>query len=160
MRERRHRRLQRLCDGNVVEDLELAGAHIGAAVAEFQDVLELASEKIKIDIVGDGADQLQREEPHRKREAVRQLHGYDVAASDADAAEELGASLDLALELSIGDAAAGIGEHLAVGMRAGPLLDYLEEALVQPQPGRSILRPKLALQHGRKLHILLPYAPH
>src|SRR5207244_11876031 len=69
----------------------------------------------------DLADQLQREEHHRKRDAVRQLHGYDVAASDADAAEELGASLDLARELSIGDAAAGIGEHLAVGMRAGPL---------------------------------------
>ena len=71
---------------DVVEALERGRADEGAAAREAQDVVELAHAEVGVDLVGDGADQLEREEDDRKGDAVRQLDGDDVAALDADAA--------------------------------------------------------------------------
>ena len=124
--------LQLTRHGDVVEALELARADEGAAAREAQDVVELAHAEIRVDLVGDGADQLQRKEDDREVDPVRQLDGDDVAALDADAAQEGGAALDLVLQPAVGDAAPGVGENLAVGMRRGPRAQDFEERLVGP----------------------------
>ena len=108
--------------GHVVEALERVGADEGAAAGEAQDVVELAHAEVGIDLVGDGADQLERKEDDREGDAVRQLDGDDVAALDADAAQECRAALDLVLQLAVGDARLPVDEHLAVGMRSARAL--------------------------------------
>ena len=88
----------------IVETAKFPREDIGAAAGEFEDVIELARPEIRIDLVGDRADQLERKERDRKLDAVRQLYGDDVAALDADAAIELGAAQNLVLERAIADA--------------------------------------------------------
>ncbi len=144
--------LQLLRHGHVVEAFELLRAHEGAAFREAQDVVELALAEIGVHLVGDGADQLQREEHDRKLDPVRQLDRHHVAALDADLAQELGALLDAHLQLAIGDAAFGIGERLALRMGARPLLQNSEERLVGPQAPLEIALRELRIHHGLKAH--------
>ena len=115
----RYGQLQSLGHGEIVETAEFAREHIAAAAGKFEDVIQLARAEVGIDLVGDRADQLEREERNRKLDAVWQLHGDDVAALDADAPVKLGAAQDFIFKRAVGDAAAGIGEDFPLGMRRG-----------------------------------------
>ena len=121
MREVRHRDAQAFGHRQKVEAAKLAGKDVSPAAGELQDVVELAGAEVGIDLVGDRADQFEREESHRELDPVRQLHGDHIAALDADAAIKLGTAQHFVIERAIADAAPGVGEHLAVGMRRGAL---------------------------------------
>src|SRR5205823_14926031 len=99
-----------------------------------QYVVELAHAEVGVHLVGDGPDQLECEENDRKGDAVRQLDRDDVAAIDADAAQEGGATLHLVLERPVGDAPLPVDEDLAVGMGLGPARENVEERLAAPMP--------------------------
>ena len=118
--------------GHVVEAPEGGGADERATAGEAQDVVELAHPEVGVDLVGDRSDQLEREEHNGKGDAVRELDGDDVAALDADLAQECRAALHLVLQRAVGDAALRIGEHLPVGMRLGPGTQNVEERLAGP----------------------------
>ena len=60
-------------------------------------------------------------------------------------AQELGAALDLVLELAIGDAAGRIGEHLAVGMRSAGAARISKNVWSRPQPARLVTLGQLRL---------------
>src|SRR5437868_10322587 len=93
--------LQRPRHRGIVETLELRREDEALAPREIEDVLELADAKIGIDLVGDGADQLEREVHHRKIDAVRKLHGDDIASADPGAPQEFGTALDALLERAV-----------------------------------------------------------
>src|SRR5262249_20143149 len=152
MRELGHRLLQSAGHGDVVEILELARANKGAAAGEFEDVFELARAKVGVDLVGDRADQLEREEHDRIGDAIGQLQRHHVAALDAGPAEKLGAALDLVLELAVADAAERVAKNLALGMPARALLQYFEEGTVAPVPARPIGLRELRLDERFWLH--------
>ncbi len=77
----------------IVEAFELTRADVDARLREFQDVFDLDRTEIRADLVGDRADQFEREEHDRKLDAVRQLQRDNVAALDTLAAQELGEPL-------------------------------------------------------------------
>ena len=73
MREARHQLLQAFRHCQVVEAAKFVGENISSAPGKLENVIELARAKVGVDLVGDGADQFQREERHGKLDAVRQL---------------------------------------------------------------------------------------
>ncbi len=81
--------LQAARHAGVIEVLPFLREHIGRAAGELQHVIELARAEIRIDLVGDGAQQLERNERDGKFDAVGKLDGDDVAAPDADRTIEL-----------------------------------------------------------------------
>ena len=147
MREARHRSAQAFGHRQKVEAAKLARKDVSAAAGKFQDVIELASTEIGIDLIGDRADQLEGKKSDGELDPVGQLHRDDVAALNADAAIKLGTAQHFVLERAVADAAAGVSEHLAVGMRRGTLRDELEEGFVGPQARRGITLRELGLDH-------------
>jgi len=147
-----NRLLQRLRHGHIIEALELARTDEGAAVGKPQDVFQLARPEVGIDLVGDGADQLQREEDDREVDPIGQLDGDHVAALDPDAAQEFGAALDFVLQLAIGDAALRVGEHLAVRMCGRTPRQHLEERFSRPQAARLVALGEFRFEHDLKRH--------
>ena len=152
MLELRNGGFQLLGHAGVVEALELPGEDKCTALREAQDVVELAHAEIRVHLVGDGADQLEREKDDREGDAVGQLDGDDVASPDADATQERGALFDPGLQLAIGDALLGVGEHLPIRVLAGTRLQDLEERLVGPQPTLDVAARQLGLHDGLETH--------
>ena len=130
-----------------IEAAKFARKDVSAAAGKFQDVVELPGAEVGIDLVGDGADQLERKERHRELDPVRQLHGDDIAAPDADAAIKFGAAEDLVLQRAVADAAPRVREDLAIGMRRGGLVDEFEEGLVSPQARRRVALREFGSDH-------------
>ena len=85
MSKPRNRRSELARHRRIVKSPKDGGTDQGAATREAQNVIELAHPEVRVDLVGDRADQLEGEEGDRKGNAVRQLDGDDVAAVDADA---------------------------------------------------------------------------
>src|SRR5262245_4520793 len=136
----------------VVEALEGGGTNEGATAREAEDVVELPHAEIRIDLVGDSPDQLEREEDDGKGDAVWQLDCDNVTAPDADAAQEGGTPLNPLLERGVGDALLRIDEHLTLGMKLCPSRKNIEECLVAPL---SLLAPALGkvwFYHGGEGH--------
>ena len=123
----------------VVEALELRGADVGLRLREAQDVLDLGGAEVGADLVGDGADQLQREEDDRELDPVGELQRHDVAARDALPAQELRKALDLDPQLPVGDPPPRVAHRLAVWRLTRALFQHLGEGLALPPALRPVV---------------------
>src|SRR5215471_17305855 len=147
-------------EAQVIETLESGRADEPLAPRKPQDVVELADAEIRVHLVGDRPDQLQRKKRDWERDAVRQLDRDDVATLNPDGAQELRAAFNLVLELAVGDATMPVDEGDTVGSAARLRAQDRKGGFLAPFTGGPPALRELGLQDRLKLHaVLLPTRP-